>query len=743
ALGIFTLEASAGDSLTVAVGENSGNWDFEPEVTLYGPNGVRLGTDWGLAGASVTARTSLTGNHFAVIQSYDADGGGSYWFRVDGATPPTLNSADGFDYPFGNRGWRDGSAHRVIEFPNSDLPLMNQYYPHTGVDYTIIFGGRELDEEPPDWTDWYNMQDVGAYYATAGGLHSGEDWNLAGGNDADLGQLVFAVAQGEVVKIRSVDATEGSSGWVIVLKHEYPEAGGRTYLYSLYVHIAPAYINATLETPNLSGAVLSSNDFGLTEGDWVQRGEVIGRIARTTKYSPHLHFEIRCIEPALLSGGRIWPKSVGAYYTQDGQKHTNGMSSGDVLAAFVTMSNEVGLLDPSDFIAAHRPSVPVTYRNGDKVEATESGIYLRPKAGASDWIEKTHLGMQGTVVDASRPSAAVNGVRHRWYEVDWKSEDGKPSFRGWIAADYLARTSPPPPNRLQVSQSSAGGGSVITEPARSSYAAGERVMLRAVPAEGYYLDGWSGVDSYDGLLAWVTMNGFRSVTPVFKRLFGADGFNCPADFAALAGFPRRLAARGDDIDLALLRRFRDEVLTATPAGQELVQGFYDNSTELLDHMANDPAVMESIQDALAVLQPTIRDVVDGAGGQSFDEGQAEAVAVAAEEILQPAGMVLRATTQKVLERVGPLDELAGKTGTEIRQQVVGTFVRIVRPEILTDGTFQFRVIGDVSRALSIESSRDLSHWVPLDINPITQLPVTVQLGPLPAATHEFYRIVAE
>ncbi|MEK6335873.1 MAG: glycoside hydrolase domain-containing protein, partial [Acidobacteriota bacterium] len=137
-----------------------------------------------------------------------------------GSPPPPSSTTDGFDYPVGK--------------PNA-----------TG--YGI--------------TGWGFLQWTGSAY------HPGEDWNGTGGGDTDLGDPVYATANGTVVA-----AGNYGSGWgnIILVRHDQP-AGGNVW--SQYAHLKDILVN--------SGAVV--------------RGQQIGTIGKgyNNEYSAHLHFEIR------------------------------------------------------------------------------------------------------------------------------------------------------------------------------------------------------------------------------------------------------------------------------------------------------------------------------------------------------------------------------------------------------------------------------------------------------------------
>jgi len=250
------------------------------------------------------------------------------------------------------------------------------------------------DDDPTGKVKWTISQRFGAYYPDMGGFHPGEDWNLPGA--ADLGKPVYAVADGQVVKVSEL---RGNRGHLIALEHTAPP--GRPFLmpanrgsdgrqeftstaerletvYSVYVHVVPTS--------------------GIESRKTVKRGEVIATVADITPLSPHLHFEIRHPKavpsqdwPMVLDASRIAeePQSKGRNFvppevtvnvpyvgpvripigkqeekkpgpsdalplgTSNWARTTGGMVTG----YYVNLQKmiDAGLRDPSAFIDANRP----------------------------------------------------------------------------------------------------------------------------------------------------------------------------------------------------------------------------------------------------------------------------------------------------------------------------------------------------------------------------------------------------
>ena len=129
--------------------------------------------------------------------------------------------------------------------------------------------------------------------------HLGDDLNGIGGENSDLGDPVYAVADGRVLLAR-----EGGPGWgnVIIILHAYAKEGGRAYVQSYYGHVDSILVQV---------------------GSPVRRGQKIATVGTAHgRYFAHLHFEMR----------EFTTPFVGPGYREDTR----------------------GWLDPSAFIEQHR-----------------------------------------------------------------------------------------------------------------------------------------------------------------------------------------------------------------------------------------------------------------------------------------------------------------------------------------------------------------------------------------------------
>lgn len=116
--------------------------------------------------------------------------------------------------------------------------------------------------------------DAAGYYIFRGfwpNSHLGDDWNGNGGGDSDMGDPVYAIADGVVV---FSDDYKRRWGNVVILRHAYREKNGAlTYVDSLYGHLDRRMAKMY---------------------QVVKRGQQIGTIGNCYGvYAAHLHLEVR------------------------------------------------------------------------------------------------------------------------------------------------------------------------------------------------------------------------------------------------------------------------------------------------------------------------------------------------------------------------------------------------------------------------------------------------------------------
>ena len=100
--------------------------------------------------------------------------------------------------------------------------------------------------------------------------HLGDDLNGIGGENSDLGDPIYAIADGRVLLAR-----DGGPGWgnVVILLHAFLENGERKYVQSYYGHV---------------------QDMLVHPGETVKRDQQIATVGTANgRYLAHLHFEMR------------------------------------------------------------------------------------------------------------------------------------------------------------------------------------------------------------------------------------------------------------------------------------------------------------------------------------------------------------------------------------------------------------------------------------------------------------------
>lgn len=102
---------------------------------------------------------------------------------------------------------------------------------------------------------------------TSNSLHPGEDWNIPGAGNGDLGEPVYAIAHGEVV----FSGWNSALGNVILIKHSL---SSHELVWSQYAHL---------------------DQRAVARGEIVGRRQIVGTVGRgpNNRFAAHLHFELR------------------------------------------------------------------------------------------------------------------------------------------------------------------------------------------------------------------------------------------------------------------------------------------------------------------------------------------------------------------------------------------------------------------------------------------------------------------
>lgn len=314
--------------------------------------------------------------------------------------------ADGFDFPFG-RGDGGGS-------------------------YEDKATGKKYD-------GWYLATRFAENYSL--GIHPGEDWNGNGGGNTDLGQDVFAVANGRVRFAANCGRLWGN---VIAIEHVFYENHERKKVHSLYAHLQKINVRA---------------------GEEVGRRQRIATIGQDPEklFNAHLHLELRwdeSLEPT------YWPTSnnkdvswVKEHYTEPssfikGHRKTLVPQAEPLLVLVDQASYKTRLYEKNKLLKEYDVSFGQAtgpkQRQGDN--KTPVGMYfvIQKHKGKFDGPYGAYYGGHWIKInypnkfDASRgrSQGLVNAEQQASIEKEWESRaptlqstslGGGIGFHGWIS----------------------------------------------------------------------------------------------------------------------------------------------------------------------------------------------------------------------------------------------------------------------------------------------------------------------
>ena len=139
--------------------------------------------------------------------------------------------------------------------------------------YPVSKSGTREDFE----THWYNAQGFGNQ--TSYGWHEGADYNLKTGGDTDLGEPLYAIADGTVKYYHKNSHPTTGFGLHVVVEHDTPF--GKRWCH--YAHCGVKDFTAQVKS--------------------VKEGDKIAELGKSGTSWGHLHFAVYKVDPATLPNG--------------------------------------------------------------------------------------------------------------------------------------------------------------------------------------------------------------------------------------------------------------------------------------------------------------------------------------------------------------------------------------------------------------------------------------------------------
>jgi hypothetical protein len=127
----------------------------------------------------------------------------------------------------------------------------------------------------------------------------------------------------------------------------------------------------------------------------------------------------------------------------------------------------------------------------------------------------------------------------------------------------------------------------------------------------------------------------------------------------------------DTIDLPLIYRFRNQVLTPTPHGRRYVDMYYTSNPEILVNVLMSETLRAEAVAMVELWQGNLRSLTDGDGSAVITQAQIDALELFLSHLSAASSAQLRQIIAGELQRVGPLDEFVGLTVKEAKRRVIG------------------------------------------------------------------------
>jgi hypothetical protein len=136
--------------------------------------------------------------------------------------------------------------------------------------------------------------------------------------------------------------------------------------------------------------------------------------------------------------------------------------------------------------------------------------------------------------------------------------------------------------------------------------------------------------------------------------------------------PAKASGTVQAIDLRLMFRVRDGVLSQTLAGRHYADRYYDHDPELLALLMANSALRDSALNTIRLWQPNLRALVEGSGNQvTITAEQVQALEAFLDSLSASASPALQQVLADERARIGPLEDYIGLTMAAARGSVVG------------------------------------------------------------------------
>lgn len=152
-------------------------------------------------------------------------------------------------------------------------------------------------------------------------------------------------------------------------------------------------------------------------------------------------------------------------------------------------------------------------------------------------------------------------------------------------------------------------------------------------------------------------------------------FQCLSGLNRESEFGERYQVQ-DSVDLNLIRRFRDEVMKPSFHGSRYVEMYYETTPEILFLIAIlQPTLIPQAVTMVELLQPAIRNLLDGDGQQPITAEQINAIQNFLTNLSAAGNSNIQQIVAEELKRLGPLENYIGMPISKVIFQTMVTEVK--------------------------------------------------------------------